>query len=270
VAAFNLIEFFTRNLDQILIGKFFGALPLGIYRQANQLMQWPLNFLTYPLHSVAEPALSALQGDPDKYRAWYMKVLTLVSFVSMPLIAIVAVHSENFVLLLLGDKWIEAAEILGIVAVGAFLKPALSTCGFVMLSCGQSTKYLRVGLISAIVYITFMCIGLKWGIVGVAISYALSTYVMFFPLLHLSLKETPVNTKLFLETIWRPMVASIVMAAAISLVLNTHEIETRAVSLLLSLGIGWTVYLTTWLMLPGGRHTVGELLADGASLLRRA
>jgi PST family polysaccharide transporter len=198
-----------------------------------------------------------------------MKVLTLVSFVSMPLIAFVAVHSEDIVLLLLGDKWIEAAKILSIVAFGAFLKPAFSTSGFVMLSCGQSRKYLRVGLLSAFAYITFMCIGLRWGIVGVAISYALCTYVMFVPILHVSFKETPLNLAIFLQTIWRPFIGSIVMAAGIVLARDAYSVESRFVSLLFSVGVAGALYLVAWLILPGGKHTVEELRVDCAGLFRK-
>jgi PST family polysaccharide transporter len=34
VTGFNIVHFISRSLDQILIGKYWGAGPLGLYRQA--------------------------------------------------------------------------------------------------------------------------------------------------------------------------------------------------------------------------------------------
>jgi O-antigen/teichoic acid export membrane protein len=56
VTAFNLIWFIAHNLDQILVGKLFGATPLGLYRQGSNLVLAG-NSAVYPMNSVAEAAL---------------------------------------------------------------------------------------------------------------------------------------------------------------------------------------------------------------------
>jgi len=55
------------NLDSILLGKFYGAVPVGLYSRARQLTAVPLTQLLEPMKNVSLPALSALQDDPAKY-----------------------------------------------------------------------------------------------------------------------------------------------------------------------------------------------------------
>ena len=53
ISGFNLIYFFASTFDQVLIGKFWGANIVGLYRQASQLILLPLSYMIYPVQSVA-------------------------------------------------------------------------------------------------------------------------------------------------------------------------------------------------------------------------
>ncbi len=89
VTAFNLIwSFVTFNLDQILIGKLFGATPLGLYRQGINLVLAPISQLSFPVNTVAETTLSRLQDAADRYRRYYLRFLGALASVTMPLAAI--------------------------------------------------------------------------------------------------------------------------------------------------------------------------------------
>jgi PST family polysaccharide transporter len=69
VTGFNIINYFSRNLDNILIGKFAGADALGIYGRAYQLMLFPIQNLRGPIDAVTYPALCRLQDRPEDWRA---------------------------------------------------------------------------------------------------------------------------------------------------------------------------------------------------------
>src|SRR2546425_3465438 len=95
IAGFNIIHFFASSLDQVLIGKVYGAEPLGFYRQAWQLMYIPISALQFPVHYVAESTLSVIQSNREKYRECYQKILTLVSFVSIPLAMYLFLYAKD-------------------------------------------------------------------------------------------------------------------------------------------------------------------------------
>jgi PST family polysaccharide transporter len=60
LTGYNVLNYFTRNLDNLLIGKLWGAQQLGIYAKAYQLLLMPLEQLGIPLDGIALTALSRL------------------------------------------------------------------------------------------------------------------------------------------------------------------------------------------------------------------
>ena len=141
VAGFNILYFFSRSFDQMLLGKFWGPEPVGLYRQACQLLLLPASLFSFPISYVMTPALSALQGEPERYRGYYKKVVSFLSFGYMPLVACFAIFSDSFIQLVLGEKWLASSSILQILALAAFIESITSTCGIVMVTYGRTRAY---------------------------------------------------------------------------------------------------------------------------------
>ncbi len=97
ITAFNIITFFTDNLDYILVGKVFGAGLLGYYRQGTQLAMLPIGFLAEPVNSVAQPALRVLGDDLVRYREYYRKILGSLTFATMPMMVYLFVHASELI-----------------------------------------------------------------------------------------------------------------------------------------------------------------------------
>ena len=111
--AFNMIwSLVALNLDQILIGKLFGATPLGLYRQGINLVLAPISQLSFPVNTVAEATLSRLQEAADRYRRYYLRFLGTLASVTMPLAVFLVVFAEEVVQVALGTKWVGAGDYL--------------------------------------------------------------------------------------------------------------------------------------------------------------
>ena len=74
VAGFNIINYFARNLDDILIGRFCGTMTLGLYSRAYSLLMLPITRICSPISSIAFPAMSKIQRQPEAYRAYYRRI----------------------------------------------------------------------------------------------------------------------------------------------------------------------------------------------------
>ena len=270
VTGFNVVNFIAQSFDQILIGKFWGPSILGIYRQAYQLILGPVGQLSFPVQYVAEPALSLLQNDPFTYRQYYKKIVTLLSVVSMPLAVLLFLNSKDIILVLLGEKWIEAAEIFRILAVGAFILPVASTTGFVMVTCGQTKKFFFLGLAGSIIFVLAFIIGIRWGAVGIALGYIIATYIYVPPLLVIGFRNTPVNAELFLSAISPSVICSLLMGAAVFLFSGIISFQTSFASIAGSLAIGLIVYGLVWILIPGGSMKLKGILADFWFTFRKA
>jgi O-antigen/teichoic acid export membrane protein len=261
ITGFNVVNYFSRNLDNILIGKFCGSVQLGLYSKAYALLMLPITQIRTPLNMVALPTLSSLQKEPVRFTRYYNKLVSLVAFVSMPLIAFLAVCSENIISLLLGNQWLEAANIFRVLALAAFIQPSLSTKGVVLLTLGQSGRYLRFGIFYSIVIVASFIIGVSWGAIGVAMAYTIANVLIIIPSLWYCFRFTPISTWDYLETIAKPVLASLIAAAFILLVQKYMVNQSDVISITLCMFTGLTIYLLVWYVMPKGRSVLQEYLS---------
>ena len=258
IMAFNVINYFSRNLDNILIGRYHGSSALGFYSKAYQLLMMPITNLRDPITRVAMPALSRLQDDSEAYRSYYLKCVSLLAFVSMPIVVFMFVCSDQLIITLLGGKWLGASDIFKILAIAAFVQPVSSTWGMVLLSTGRSTMYLSVGVVNAVFTCLAFVSGLPWGGEGVATAYALINYILLFPILFYSFQDTSIRIKDFILAIYKPFIASLVTGGGGVFLLHFY-IGIDGLKLLMICFIAYSVsYLLTLVVIPGGIHDFKE------------
>jgi PST family polysaccharide transporter len=262
LTAFNIVYFISSSVDKILIGRLFGAAPLGIYRQGAQFAVLPATQLVSPVNNVAQCVLSRLRSDPERYRRSYAKLLTALCTVVMPLMLFLAIFARETILVAFGERWLPATTILQILALSSFIEPAAATAGTILLTCGKSRKYLIVGVISSLAIVVSFLAGIPWGIEGVAFGHLVCTWLGLVPLLVWSFNGTPISLRTFGEAISRPFMASVLMGAVLYN-LKVSEVLGGTLGTLAICGILMPlVYFSFWLAIPGGRSAIREVWAD--------
>lgn len=263
VTAFEFVNYFHRNLDNILIGRVWGAEALGIYSRAYQLLMFPITNLRTPINAVAFAAMSRLRAEPEKFRAYYVKVSFVLALVSMPLIAFLAVAAEEVIGVLLGPNWLGAVPVFQALAATAFIQPVASLRGLVALASGRSRDYLLLGVINAV----FVCIafvaGLPWGPLGVAVGYGVAIYLLLYPTLRLSFKGTGIHLSDFWHSIRQPAMTSVVAGTAVWLALRWEALQHGHVVVMLLVkmvlfGVTWLAANLVW---PGGLKALRDVRA---------
>lgn len=253
ISGFNMINYFSRNLDNILIGKFIGSSALGLYNRAYQLLMIPITQLRDPLNSVGIPAMSSLDFKSDRYRGYYKQYVFLLAFFSMPIVVFLAICAKPIILVVLGDKWIEASLIFQLLAIVAFIQPAASTRGMVLISSGQSRRYLYWGLINAILVIIAFVVGINWGMNGLILAYALANYVILIPSLIFCFKNTSVRLSDFITEVASPAVFSI-LGGLVTYALYQYIEDWNSIFILVACFPTFVLaYLLPWLVLPSTR-----------------
>lgn len=181
LTGFNLANYLARNLDNILIGWRWGSASLGLYSRAYGLLMLPLQQINAPLRAVAVPALSRLQNAPEKYRGYYLKLVSLITFVTVPLITFMMMMSEHLIRLVLGAQWDGASRIFAYLGFAGLVQPVTHTLGWVLISQGRPRHMFQMGLIGAALTVGSIVGGLPWGPTGVAICYAASCLLIKAP-----------------------------------------------------------------------------------------
>lgn len=223
ITASYFVGYLARNLDRLLIGRFIGAAPLGLYTRAYTLLMQPLTQVRAPLINLSLPVLSSLNNNPQKYLGYFNKLLDISISLALPISVYCFLESDFLIRLLLGEKWMDAAPIFKILSVGGVFVAMSAAPGVVMLSRGHSKRYFNVSLITALVYSISFIIGIPFGIKGIATAYTASSILAFIPLIHISFKDTPVTKKDVFAAIIGPLLASFSAGALTFLFLNSFE-----------------------------------------------
>jgi O-antigen/teichoic acid export membrane protein len=254
IAGFDILNYFHRNMDNVLIGRFWGAEQLGLYSKAYALLLLPLSNLRSPLGRVAFPVLSRLQNDPAKFRSYFLRYCSLLSFLTMPLVAFLYACSANIIQVFLGPRWIGAAELFSILALVAFIQAPAGLRGSVLSALGRGGRLLKWGLYMAIATVASFFCGVPWGAKGVAIAYCIVTYAILHPSLVYAFRDTPIRPIDFYKALTKPAFSSLVMVLVALLIVNAMEGSPDLLVIAVTLPLSLIAYLGIFRLLPGGKR----------------
>jgi len=199
LTGFHFVNYFARNADNILIGRFNGSDALGFYSKAYQVVYMPIIVVRAPINAVAIPSLSRLQNDPERFRRCYGRIVFFMALFSMPLMAFCVMFSDDLILLFLGYQWLPMKGIFQVLAIAGFIQAVAGTKGAILIATGKAKLYLKLGSIMAIVTLIAFSIGVVWGAIGVAVAYTIALYAIQYPLFCISFRYSQIT---FRDLFW--------------------------------------------------------------------
>lgn len=168
---FNLINYFSRNADNIIIGKVLGTTILGAYSLAYRIMLFPLQSMTFVISRTLYPVMSRSQNDNNEIYKLYIKITNLIFFIVCPLMLGLTILREPFVILVFGEKWMLTADILLWLAPTAIIQAILSTTGSVFMAKGKTNILFLLGILGMILQVGAFIIGAQYDIVTLSKLY---------------------------------------------------------------------------------------------------
>lgn len=230
LTGFNFLNYFARNLDNILIGRYWGTESLGYYSKAYNLLMLPLRQINAPLAAVAIPALSSLQNEPEKYKRYYLKTISLIAFFTMPLMIFLVIMSKEIILLILGEQWIESSKIFSILGINAIVQPVISSNGWLHVSIGRTDRLLKWAFFAVPAFIISFIIGLPYGAIGIATCYTICMFSIAIPCLWYACKPTPVTLISIGNTLWRTTTSTLTVGLALIAFKTLFPLTSQGVS----------------------------------------
>lgn len=264
-----LLTAVMRQIDGVMVGKYFGASDLGIYRQAQGLVVAPIEQFNAPVFGVAQPGLSSLQTNRARYCRYYQRMVAFVAMVTMPVGVFVATYSEEFTIVALGPKWSAAAPFVCAFALAMSIRPTVHTCTIVLVTLGRSSPLLALEIAHALLFTLFMFVGLQFSALAVAVSFVVVTFVLAPVRIHYSFKDSPVSFAAMFDAIQMSLVACVVMYLSLMAFRYFVTVGPHAASLVAGIAVGTAAYLLTWLAVPKGRNEMRSILHDIMSAIRR-
>lgn len=161
--SFNFINYFTRNLDNILTGKFLGSSTLAYYDKAYKLMLYPIQNLTHVITPVLHPVLSEYQNQKEIIYEAYIKVIKVLAYLGIFISVFCFFSSKEIIRIMYGERWDSTIPIFKILSVSIVIQMVLSSIGSIFQSTGNVDKLFKTGVISSIFTVGAILIGVFSG-----------------------------------------------------------------------------------------------------------
>lgn len=178
---FEFVNYFSRNIDKLLIGKYLSVSALGYYEKSYRLMQMPLSSLTSVINPVLQPILSEFQNNLNEICRRYEKIIGFIALVSFPAGFFLFIAANEIIIILFGEQWIKAVLSFKILAISVPLQVILSTTGGVFQSCNATKNLFFVGLRNSLMTVAGFLVALvvSGTIEAVAWGWSATSFICF-------------------------------------------------------------------------------------------
>ena len=267
------LNYSSRNVDNLLVGRHFGSLALGYYKKAYDIFALPVNQVTAPLTDVALATLSRLTGEPERYRRYYLDAVSILAFIGMAMSLFLTVSARDLILLILGPQWNASADIFLFFGPGVGIMLVYYTNSWLHLSLGRAERLFRWGFVELLVTVSAFLLGLPFGPAGVAAAWTVSFYLLTCAGLWYAGKPIQITLRAVLAAIWRYVAAALAAGAVTFLVLRPLD-ETAGylagmniiVRIALTGAFCLSLYLLVAMVLYGGMKPLTQFLSLAGDL----
>jgi O-antigen/teichoic acid export membrane protein len=257
----RLLYYLHANADKVLIGRFLGAAPLGVYSLAYNVVTVPFSRLAVPLAEVMFPAFSRMQDDRAGVAAAWIRSVRLVGALTIPALLGLIVVAPEFVGVVLGGRWQQATPVIQILAGVALVQSLQTLNTSILQSLDRTRTLLGYSVVFFAAHLAAFALGLRWGIVGVAACYAVSSALVEPLFAWLTARALGIRVTDFVRGLSGVAQASLLMLAVLlgaRLALPETTPDGAVLALLVVLGAAVYVPACAW-RVPEVRAELGRL-----------
>lgn len=157
---FNLINYFSRNLDNLLTGKFLGDAELGYYNKAYTLMLYPVNNLSGVISPVLHPILSDYQKQIDVLYKKFIKVISLLALLGIFVAPYCWLASEELITIMFGPQWGPSVQCFKFLSIAICTQMMNPCAGAAFQSLGKTKLLFINSIINTFITVVAILIGL--------------------------------------------------------------------------------------------------------------
>lgn len=172
LTGFQVVNYFARNLDQLLIGKFLGSEVLGYYSLAYKLMMLPLQNISWVFSKVMFPALSKVQDEYERLQRAYIRMLRSISILTFPLMTLLFILAPQMIRVIYGDKWSAVIDLVRVLCFCGMFQSLGTMSGLIYQSVGKTNLQLKMGILNTTIVLLTLLFCIQYGLYAVTVGYA--------------------------------------------------------------------------------------------------
>ncbi|MBS1853819.1 MAG: MOP flippase family protein [Acidobacteria bacterium] len=275
LSGFGLVNYFARNADNVIVGRYLGAGPLGNYQMAYNLMMYPIQNVTSTLSQALLPAFAKIQGEDTRFADAYVRSCSLIALITFPLIAGMGIVAKPLVSAVLGPKWIPVVPIFQILAPVGVIQSVQSTVGLIYVAKGRTAWMLGVGMSTTAVFVAAFMVGVRNGTTGVAAAYGIAYVLVLYPALAVPFRMIGLPVAEFARKLGPQLAitgAMVLACGGFQWLLSALGVRNAWAQLLSTVGVGVVTYvsLMRWFQPPAVYYAAETFSHLDLAIARRA
>ncbi|HEY0351996.1 MAG TPA: oligosaccharide flippase family protein, partial [Gemmatimonadales bacterium] len=255
-SAARIGAFLADQADNLVTGRWLGAVALGLYSRAYQLMAVPTVLLGDVLDRVLFPTMARVQDDPRRLASAYLQGSGVLALVTLPAGVVAAVLAPELVAVAFGPRWQALVPPFQVLALGMMFRTSYRMSDSLSRATGKVYRRAwRHGLYAVMVFVGAW-IGHYWGVTGVALGVLGALFLNYLVMANLGLSVAQISWLRFAQA-QLPAVRLTILVGAVTLGIVT---ATR------HLGLPVLLSLLAGVAAAGGTAVLAAWLAPGATL----
>lgn len=187
--AFGIVNYFSRNLDKLLIGRYLNMSALGYYEKSYRLVLLPMLNITGVINPVVQPVLAELQSDRERLSHYLYKILSIINMICFPLSILAFFSSKEIIILFFGDQWYNAIPCFQILSLSIGMQAANNISGSFFQVANDTKTMFWIGTFNALenvlgffisIYFFGSIEAVAWGVTIVFTLCFIQTYYVLF------------------------------------------------------------------------------------------
>lgn len=225
-----------------VIGKMYTARDLSFFNRGKQFPQLLMNSINGSLQAVLLPRFSSMQDDKEKIRSTLKSSISIIYFILLPLLVILACCAQPLISVLLTDKWLPCVPYLQLYCLFYACWPFCTSCMQAIYAISRSDVVLKVEVIRKVFDATALLISVFYGVFWIAIGAVVVELISMPLYIYPSRKLLNYSLRAQIKELLPAVVISAVMAA-IMLVIGRLDFS-PIVILVGQVSIGLIVYVS--------------------------
>lgn len=185
----NIVIIINTNIFSVILGRLYKADVVGNYTQANKWNYMGWSLISNMLQGIAQPVFAKTDDDRQRQKKIFRKLLRFTAFVSFPCMLGLALVAREFIVILLGEKWLGSALILQWLCVMGAFYPLSSLFSHLIIGRGHSSQYMWCNIALCIVQLCTVLLTAPYGLERMIQAYVGITVLWLFVWHHLVHRE---------------------------------------------------------------------------------
>lgn len=210
--ASRFLDFFSRDIDTILVGKYFGVIELGAYSVVKQIVLRLYGLINPIISQVTIPIFSKINQDKEKIKTYFLDLLEITTTINFPLFFFLAISSKSILSLLFGQQYVQSYNIFSILLLSYSINIIAGLASILIVALGKLKYGFYWTILRSLIAPITLVYACQYSLSTVVISQLLLSLVYIYPFWYVSIyKIIGVSFLTYIKSVYLPFVICVLL-----------------------------------------------------------